>query len=81
VILAIAAELNLHLLAIDLASAFLYPDSAGPTLIIKCPPALRTKTCRSLLRLEDVPNFTIVNDTELANHADEYMKYLHINHI
>jgi len=39
-ILAIAAELDLHLLAIDIASAFLYPDYVGPKLIVKRPPGL-----------------------------------------
>ena len=39
-ILAIAAELQLHLLAIDIASAFLYPAYVGPKLIVKRPPGL-----------------------------------------
>ena len=40
IVLALAAELRLHLLAIDIASAFLYPAYVGPKLIVKRPPGL-----------------------------------------
>ena len=38
IILALAAETRLHLLAIDIASAFLYQAYVGQKLIVKRPP-------------------------------------------
>ena len=40
IVLAIAAELDLELEALDIKSAFLYPDYTGPKLIVKRPPGL-----------------------------------------